>query len=341
MTRLRCPIASLAAILVVAGGATANENDDLHAAFEAMLETELVLEPLASPDDEQLQRVLDATESTVATIEEVRLFTGRLASEDPDGEASLLLASAPIDGEGDDATALVAVGKPMRWRAGAILDLDGDAMAEWSAFLRNMRFAPFPSLDDARPPSWLMDLRDQLQGDDDEQAHLTLALIRLQEHMNEQASVFNIPRRTNPLAPHEQFSMMREKYEETAGLSDALAPLLGDQADEFVRIAEDSAEAAAEMIEPATNGDFKAFRETQARITANCKSCHFMEGHAATGHLNDAAKETRRRLGIGGGFWKVGYDLRISHADRERSQRVADALRLAVLMLDAASRSDE
>ena len=74
-------------------------------------------------------------------------------------------------------------------------------------------------------------------------------------------------------------------------------------------------------------------RSSRRELTGNCKKCH--ELTVAEGTLQDAATASRTRLGIGDGYYQIGHDLRIRHPDRERAQRVADALRIGALLIDA------
>lgn len=330
----------LAALLLVAASpfeedALPGPDPDRLLSMELALGTELDLAAMAELSDEQRSRVIEATEFDVESIEDAALFAGHGRFDG--NQKRVRLALVPVPGDGEDAHILIALNEQMRYMAGAVLDIDGDPLNEWDRFVRNLEWAEQPTLEDARPRSWLERRRAGISLDsEDEEQRLTAALLDLMSHMNEQASVFNIDPRSNPVAPHEQFEMVRDQYDAVARLGGALAPLLAGQQDEFVRLAEDSADAADSMVEPVEKGDMSRFEEIQKRIQKNCHSCHELTDERFEGMLKDASAEKRDALGIGDGFWQVGHDLRISHIDRERMQRVADAFRLGVLMLDAA-----
>jgi hypothetical protein len=130
--------------------------------------------------------------------------------------------------------------------------------------------------------------------------------------------------------------MMERQYTRVAELAGPLQPLLGDQTARFTEIASDSAARCREVAAAMDAGDQETAGSVAATITQNCRACHSLEGLAIEGLLKDASNETRATLGIGDGHFVVGYDLRIRHPDRKRPQAVADGIRTASLVLDAA-----
>lgn len=129
--------------------------------------------------------------------------------------------------------------------------------------------------------------------------------------------------------------MMSVEYGKVAELAPALRPILAEAEDEFVRLALDSSSNAAALAEAFEKRDQSAGRVAQRQVMDNCKSCHQLAIPGFDGTLSDAAAQARRRLGIGDGFYQIGHDLRIRHPDRARAQRVADALRVGALLVDA------
>ncbi len=309
-------------------------------AIEFALGAELALVRTAPPAGEALSGVASATDTEGARLGRVELYAGR--GEFGGSEQAVRLAWVPIVGSPGDAAAVIALTDEGRFLAAAVLDADGDPVNEWDGFTSNLRFAVMPSPEGARPRAWLAARRAEVALDaETEDQRLVAALLDLQRHMNEQASVMNIRRGAHPLSPAEQLAMMRDRFGAVARLAPALEPILGDRRAEFVRLAEEASAAAAEAIEPVEAGDLSRYREARSRVVKSCKACHGLTGHRLEGPLFEASAEKREALGIGDGFFEVGHDLRISHPDRDRIQRVADAFRIGVLMVEAARPAEE
>ena len=190
----------------------------------------------------------------------------------------------------------------------------------------------------AQPRSHLARLRAEAEANgDDDDALLTAGLLRLLEHMNQQASIFNLPRQSQTLSFAEGARMMSREYGKVAELAPALKPILSESADEFVRLALDSSAAAAALAVAADEEDATSGRAAQGRVMQNCASCHDLALTGLDGPLKKATAEARSIRGVGNGFYQIGHDMRIRHPDRERAQLVADALRRGALLLDSLS----
>ena len=216
-----------------------------------------------------------------------------------------------------------------------MVDGNGKVIGEWQHFMEDLKWYDVPRLEGARPPSQLAKLRAEAEGEDDVQAALLVGLLALLQHMNRQASVFNLPRESQTLTVGEGARMMSEEYRKVAELAPALAPILGDSSGEFVRIARDSSDAASALAKAFDARDQMSGRAAQQRVMGNCKSCHQLALSGFDGGLNETASQERKRLGIGDGFYQIGHDMRIRHPDRDRAQLVADALRRGALLVDA------
>ena len=131
--------------------------------------------------------------------------------------------------------------------------------------------------------------------------------------------------------------MMSREYAKVAELGPALKPILSESADEFVRLALESSEAAAALAVAADEGDATSGRAAQNRVMQNCSTCHDLALPGFDGPLKKATAEARSKRGVGNGFYQIGHDMRIRHADRGRAQQVADALRRGALLLDSLS----
>ena len=321
-------------IPVAVVGPTRHRLDDseraerMAAALRAPLEE---IEAIALPIAAQRALVAEATQTTDDELRRVELF---LATSN---QVELRLALVPIDSSevDSDELALIALTAEHELFGAAVVDADLGHRTAWDHFLGLFEYADVPRLEGARPRAWLAERRTAaVAAPDDPESELVLALLDLQRFMNEQASVFNLPQ-DGSRALEDELDMMREQYTKVAELAPTLRPLFGDSVDEVKRLALDSADGATAMKAAVADGDQATARTIQQRVMGNCRNCHFLPGEAYAGRLADASAAARAKLEIGNGFYQIGHDVRIGHTDREAAQRVADALRIGALMIDA------
>ncbi|QDU66157.1 hypothetical protein [Engelhardtia mirabilis] len=293
----------------------------------AALGLELVeFAPMEPASEARLAQVDRATGTT--STGEVRLFRARLAP--PADSTSLVIACQPLEGLAPAATAILALDQERAFAGAAVVDASTQPIEAWASFAANLRFARLPRLSDARPRTELATIRQRCEGDDSDDARLTVALLDLLACMHEQASVFNIPADTNPLTLKERAEMLADRYGRVAELATPVAALLDDGAARFVELALDSRSTAAMVADAGGLMD----RDARRALFGNCKACH--ELPLGDESLKRRFARERERLGIGDGYFQVGHDLRVSHADSEAAQRVADAMRRAALLLNPA-----
>jgi hypothetical protein len=301
--------------------------------FEAALEIELEnLRPLQLPGAEVLARIAEASDGGMNHLLAASLFAAA------DGGDALRIARVPVGGTEDGSFAVIVLTQAMDFVRAAVVDGAGKVVAEWSHFMEDLQWYDVPRLEGAQPRSHLARLRAEAEANgDDEDALLTAGLLRLLEHMNQQASIFNLPRQSQTLSFAEGARMMSREYGKVAELAPALKPILRESADEFVRLARDSSAAAAALAVAADEGNATSGRAAQGRVMQNCSTCHDLALTELDGPLKKATAEARGKRGVGDGFYQIGHDMRIRHADRERAQLVADALRRGALLLDSLS----
>ncbi len=282
-------------------------------------------ETLDLGSEEYLARVAAATDVGVDDLRSARLFLAHTT------DGPVRIASVPIEGE--TATAQIAVDMGHGFVKATVAEPGDSPSAEWAHFLRNFEFYTVPRLERASPRSRLAELRAESVARDDEDGALIAGLLELLARMNEKASVFNLPREGRTMSPVEEADMMSRQYTAVAALAPALSPILGGFTEDFERIARDSSDLTASFARAMEAGDPEAM-SYQRRIIQNCKACHEHWNADREEQLEATFTRTRSDLGIGDGFYEIGHDLRIAHHDRERAQRVADALRKGALLLD-------
>jgi hypothetical protein len=133
----------------------------------------------------------------------------------------------------------------------------------------------------------------------------------------------------------EQFATAKEEFAGLAEQTGELGSLLGAAAGRFEELARDSSELAARLETAFAESREAEIGELRGRLFQNCKSCHGLSGLAVPGEVKSAFAGKREELGIGDGYFELGHDLRITHPDLARAQRLADSLRGAILMLEA------
>ena len=317
-----------AALLLVPMSMFAREGDrdarDDRERFAAALEIELIeIGPADAPDADGIARVTRATGEKESALAGGDYYWGLFGKSGE--EMAVHLVRKPVSNLGAAAAVIMALDENGAFAAAAVVNEKDEAIESWGNLAHNLRFAELPKLGDAKPRSELVRIRKRSATEKTEDGRLTLALLDVLVHMNEQASSFNIPDGTNPLSDEEQARMMSEQYTRVAELSEMLEPLLGDRAELFAEIGRESAAIALDIAEGKGN---------QRALFGNCRRCHDMELPGGT--VKEVFEKTRRGFGIGDGFYQIGHDVRISHADREAAQRVADAMRSSALLLQAA-----
>ncbi|MEM7204160.1 MAG: hypothetical protein AAF628_28125 [Planctomycetota bacterium] len=269
-----------------------------------------------------------ATASSTDTLRQARLFEASRADGTP-----VFVARAPVADEDPTAWALVALTKDMALVAAAVTDATDVVVDEWNHLMEGLEFHDVPRLEGARPRQSLGEWRaTAAAAPKDDEAQLAIALLDVLRHMNEQASVFNLPP-SSDRDPAAESRMMSREFAAVAKLSAPLQPILGDAAPEFERLATEASGAAAAIADAAADANRAAIPPHQRAIMRSCKACHRLP--VAGGQLKDATARARARLGIGDGYYQLGHDLRIRHPDRSRTQNVLDALRLGALLIDA------
>ena len=140
------------------------------------------------PGTQELAAVAAATAVDVARVQRCQLFRAKR------GEGSTVeIARVPIAGE--NAVAVIALADDMSFVTAAVTDPDDQVLDEWQHFMAGLRFHAVPRLAGAQPRSELAALRERaLAKRDDADARLTIALLDMLRHMNEQAAAFNLPR---------------------------------------------------------------------------------------------------------------------------------------------------
>lgn len=329
------PLATITAAgvfsLGLLGASTAETSEAAPALPEVLPVDSESLRLLDSPDAESRHAAALAADQDDATVSKCCLYRASAT----DG-ADLLVAAVPIVNEVKQFAWLVL--DPRRqYVSSAVARSDGTVVDEWRHFMRGLKWHAVPRLDGARPWSQVTRQRTDAEGTDDPKDRLFVALLDLQQAMNDQASIFNLPREGRPLSETEEYEMVTRSFERTAELGPALAPLLGDTVEEFQRIARESAEQTTTFAREASTMSEEESAALRGKLLSNCMACHELAVPGYDDPLKDVSNDRRHELGIGDGFYRVGHDLRIRHPQRDRMQRVADALRLGALLLDGAA----
>ncbi len=276
-----------------------------------------------------VEAVARAADVEVDVVERAKLFAAT------HGERDVRLARVEVPQSSPPAWAVIALGADRSFVAAAVVDAGGAVIDEWRHFMRGLKFHDVPRLEGAAPRSALAARRAAAEGGAGVDARLTVALLDMLQHMNAQAAVFNLPK--NPdRDPGEESRMMAAEFAAVAELAPGMAPVLGGAAERFVAIARDASASAAALADAADARDRQAAREHQRAVMRSCKACHDLPAQGGQ-ELRELSTRHRVRLGIGDGYYQVGHDLRIRHPDRQRAQRVADALRVGALLIDAAA----
>ena len=323
------------ALLLLGGGAlvtaSARSVED-----EQRLESALGVELLgAGRLDElgtnELQRLAAATDVDVEALAGVELWEA--LTED---DRLLWIALRELPGAGQERAVVLALGEESAFGGAGVLGADEQPLDEWTHFLDSFRFYDVPRISGARPRAHLTQVRDRTREAQEEDERATFALLEVLGAMHRQAAPFNLPAASKTRAPAEEAEDMALAYEHVEELAGPLSPLLVAKTEDFARIAGDSAETARAMAAAWRAQDAPAAEKLQRRLLANCRGCHQLDVPELGGELKDVLPGIRRERGIGDGFYQIGHDVRIRHADRERAQRVADGLREAALALDLA-----
>lgn len=288
------------------------------------------VEALDAPAAELLRDVAERSDGTPAdligaTVYRYRPRAGRFAVG--------YLACLPTRDPALGFACVVAMVEKHRFVAGTIVDERDRGIEEWDYFFHQLPLRVAPDIETAPPPSELAYLEGELTDQGDSESLGTLAQMRLLRLMQEQARAFNLPsvRNREPVAA--ELRSYEQIYREVASLRPALAHLLGPVADPFEALALDSAGAYATLARATEQGDpmDSALRD---KIFQNCTTCHDLKlpGGAL---LHDRSAELRAAQGVGDGFLRVGYDLRLRHDEVERSQRAAARMRQVTLLASA------
>jgi len=301
----------------------------------------LDLEPLAvaclpAPATENLSRIARATGFNVAELRLSSLFAGRVLFGEE--EVEVRMGRVPFVQGKDTLFALYALREDGSFLAASVVDEGGTPVEEWRPMLNNFAFYRVPKLKGAKPRRHLQDLEQNARehpkapGSRD-----VLQLLRVLALMQEQASVFNLPQGGPDRDAAQEARMMQANYRALADMSPSLGSLLGSLEPDFERTAMASSTAAGQLLHAIQDEDPSAIQRARGQITSNCGRCH-RKRHPEDGQfLTERFAALREKLGIGGGYYQVGHDLRISHWDKDRTQQVADNMRVAALLLDAPS----
>ena len=284
---------------------------------------------LAAPKPAVLAKIVALTGVSPALLTKAERFAATTREGD-----SIYICRMPMP-DGDVAAAtLFAVDRAGTFFGAAALDEAGKAIDEWRPLFRQFKFRPLPRLALAKPKSAIEAARKIATNSDDPNAKLTLALLRLIRHMQDQAALFNIPRPRSQKPERKLILQVRDAYRGVAELKDDLEPILGRQADKFAGLATKAAEISDKFLAALDEDDLATAAREGRALTRNCRSCHNMTGLKVEGKLKDVSRAKREALGIGDGYFIIGYDIRVAHADRKKAQRVLDSLRQAALLLD-------
>ena len=176
------------------------EGARLAAALELKLQD---LRSLPLPGPAALGKVASATGAEGEDFLDAELFAaGR------DGEPALRIARVPVRGTEAGSFAVMALTEQMGFVRAAVVDGNGRVIGERQHFMEDLKWYDVPRLEGARPRSQLAKLRAEAVGEDDVQAALLVGLLALLQHMNQQASVFNLPRESQPFTVGEGARMI-------------------------------------------------------------------------------------------------------------------------------------
>lgn len=292
---------------------------------------------LDAPSAGARDRVAKAVGQDASLTEGARLFDARTRPA-RGARKPVRICRLPLPAESPAAAVLLAIDDEGRWSGGAVLDEGGAAVEEWKRFLSVVAFRPVPRLATARPRAHVEEVRKNSLIAKAAEERLPAALIEMLEAMQTQAAVMNVPTGPDGLPARELVVGMRDAYARAAELAVPLAPMLGEKAERFSELARESSEDAAAMLAALDSndgeGDQEALRTAQRAVMQRCHSCHDLPGPDGE-ELKAAFPARRAELDIGDGYYIVGFDLRIAHADREAAQEIADGLRRAALLIDA------
>lgn len=285
--------------------------------------------PAPPPTQTLLRRVAEVAEIKRDQIRGARVFQAEASSG---SKRHYRICHLPIDDAEVGASVLAAVDQDGEFAGVAILDGSGDAIPSWKHFLEQFKFKGIPKIEGAMKSSAFEGLQKDGTKLEGAVSDLRPAVVRLMRHMQEQAVLFNLPRRGG--YPPELLARVSKEYAGVADLGEEFVGLLGGAKERFVEIAEDSAKVVGEMEKAVRKGDRQGLQPLSRRLIRNCRACHNLTDSSYEGVLKDRFEAQRDGLGLGDGLYRVGFDLRIRHEDRDLSQRASNALRQAFLLLD-------
>lgn len=287
------------------------EDDDLALDIGLALGPDIESLELVTIAEEAIAKVSKAMGEAPEWLSSVRVYRAT-GPEGPLGEVAIV----PATGLAEDATQLlVGVGASGRFSGAAVVDEDYIDTGDYTKFLEQLRFKDPARIKGASPPSILSEEPDGAPAD-------RAGLIQLMRAMQDQAAAFNLPRAEADAA----IPGMAAAFERAAAPLELFAEILGDERELFEKNVTEAIDAAQAIEANREIRDMQAMRAAHQRLMVTCKACHF--------ELKDRFVARREELGIGDGFFQIGYDLRIAHSDREKAQEVADRLRAASLLID-------
>ena len=289
------------------------------------------LSPVDPPSEDALTQTSALTGVSLDALGEATFFdaTSKIGRR---RTRPLRIAVLPIPASDRDTadpglTAVLSLDLDGKCTGAAILGPDGTPSAEWKHFYEQFKRKSMPRLSTARPGSILDGLiADARQGTTERDARIR-ATVELVERMQLGLAMFTVDRPEHEGVPYaNDVERATATFRRVVEPAEDVSPLLGDAKAEFIRLAEDSAKQAGGLHSALRRGDLKDTPLVKHRIRRNCAACHGLTGHAlGNDGLQEAFRALRAELGVGGSWFRPGYDLRVPASQRRRTQQLADA----------------
>jgi len=332
-------------------GATHERHVDLTQELEQDLEMGLQsVELLVDEIPEELRKLTAARVGCPpSALADLQLYRGRGRGPASSAMEDLALGVVPLEEPLDGARLVFAVARSGRVAHAVIRgrpEFDQDPNLAWTLFLGQL--CSYGSLGPAdelvqdhhsgTSSAELDGYLKELDADTDDDSELLRALIRQRIFMRG----FTLLQRElilqkDVLPPVEWIDAKRQEMARIGELSPLFAGFLGEE--DAQRHSERATAAASyfeELGAAARAGDRATFTGLAARTRAICNSCHELPVEDSDLHWDGFFAQMRADLSLPRGVFRVGFDVAPALGDeRGDSQRIADALRGGLLLVDA------
>ena len=324
---------ALSATLVLGGAGLVRSSlvrDDLdqrQASYSQALDLSLTeLKSQALPARGLLTRVAKVTGATLKQLQQARLYRAQADAE--------LVWLCELDSQSQ--RVLVCTDATGSLSRGVVLAADEQVSHEWMRLFAQFRQRPALILDEAKSHAEFEARRAQVERGTSAEDRLAAALLDQRYEMVEILGLFM--RASGGLQAGQDVSsdltQMGQQFEAYAQNAGPLAELLGDRADQYSDLAQQAAQGmrAASQASRAGESALPIIRELQTA----CGACHELQVAGAQAGLQEHAASVRADLGIGSGYYLLGFDLVQTSQAAQREQELANVVRSSLLLVSEA-----